>query len=477
MKVKKLIITVISVILILAIIPISVFFADLIVPSQFDETYYGELGYMYDRLKGTKGRKIVFVGNSAVAFGIRPDLIEKEIEGYSVVNFGLYGAIGTKTMLDLSAGCISKGDIIVVMPEPVEQSMSLYFSPSEYWRSADSSSSLKSALLYKEGEALFANYPSYVAEKVSYYSSGGLTSSGVYSQSSFNSGSSECGYMTYDREYNEMYGGYDLTGMLDFDSAIIGSGFIDYLNDYAKSAQKKGAEVYFGFVPANALSIVDEGKIDDYCNYLKSNLNFPLLGHQSRYVMDYEWFYDNNVHMNTSGMINYTYLLCEDLKILLSDSSGVNFRVPEKPEIPVKEIDDGNNSDANCFTYEEKDGSVTLTGLTDEGKGRTSIVLPTKIDGLPVERFLPSVFAGNTTISEIYLPSSIKVIEDYSFDGCTRLTKIIIEHNTLNGLTAGSKFLDGADKCFVYVNAEIYNGLVNGCGGGWEVYKSRLKPI
>jgi hypothetical protein len=87
------------------------------------------------------------------------------------------------------------------------------------------------------------------------------------------------------------------------------------------------------------------------------------------------------------------------------------------------------------------------------------------------------VFAGDTAISEIYVPSSIRVIEDYSFNGCTRLSKLIIEHETLTGLSTGTSFLEGADKCYVYVNSDIFNDLVNGCGGGWEVYKSRLKSL
>jgi hypothetical protein len=356
--------------------------------------------------------------------------------------------------------------------------MSLYFSAPEYWRAADSNSKLTYAMLESAGGELVANYPSYVAEKVKYAKNGGLNSTGVYSQASFNNESGEeVGYMTYQREYNEMYGGYDKTAMVSFDESIIGSGFLDYLNEFASKIKSKKADIYYGFVPVNELAVESEEKAETYCNYLKSNLNFPLLGHQGRYVMDYEWFYDNNVHMNSYGMYNYSYLLCEDLKVELNDTTPISFSVPEKPEVPVTEVEDGNNTDADCFTYEVQDESVVLTGLTEEGLERTTIVIPTKIEGLPVVSFLPSVFAGDTTISEIYVPSSIRVIEDYSFNGCTRLSKLIIEHETLTGLSTGTSFLEGADKCYVYVNSDIFNDLVNGCGGGWEVYKSRLKSL
>ena len=50
----------------------------------------------------TNNKKIVFIGDSAMPFGLRSDLIEEEIPDYKVVNFGLYGSIGTKFMVDLS---------------------------------------------------------------------------------------------------------------------------------------------------------------------------------------------------------------------------------------------------------------------------------------------------------------------------------------------------------------------------------------
>ena len=62
-------------------------------------------------------------------FGLRSDLIEQEINGYSVVNFGLYATLGTKVMMDLSKINIGRGDIVVLAPELNEQTYSLYFNP------------------------------------------------------------------------------------------------------------------------------------------------------------------------------------------------------------------------------------------------------------------------------------------------------------------------------------------------------------
>ena len=132
-----------------AAVPLTLFGSVFWTPPRYDETYYGELKYMVDRLQNTQGKKIVFVGNSAMAFGVRPDLIDAEIPGYSAVVFGLYGAIGTKAMLDLSKAGIGAGDIVIFAPEQYAPSLSLEFSAGEMWFAADADHSL---LGYLSGE-------------------------------------------------------------------------------------------------------------------------------------------------------------------------------------------------------------------------------------------------------------------------------------------------------------------------------------
>lgn len=114
--------------------------------SRFGDTYYGALAPMWKKLKTVEGPKIVIVGNSAVAFGVDSALLQEELEAdgfeYAVCNFGLYGAIGTRAMLDLSEKYIKKDDIVLFMPEINAQSLSLYFSAKDFWYAADSDFSL-----------------------------------------------------------------------------------------------------------------------------------------------------------------------------------------------------------------------------------------------------------------------------------------------------------------------------------------------
>ena len=129
---KRIIATILTFLIACLIMPVTLIIVGFATPSQFNETYFAELGDMYDRLCGIKGKKRVIIGTSSVAFGVDSALIEDQLalagEEYSVVNFGLYGALGTKIMLDLSENRINEGDIVILAPEPYSLTMTNYFS-------------------------------------------------------------------------------------------------------------------------------------------------------------------------------------------------------------------------------------------------------------------------------------------------------------------------------------------------------------
>jgi hypothetical protein len=113
--------------LLVILMPLALIFgiAVLTVP-QYSNTFVGVLDEKVERLKSIEGEKLVVVGGSSVAFGLDSGLLEEYI-GRPVVNFGLYAALGTKVMLDLSRAGISKGDVVIIAPEVSAQTMSMYF--------------------------------------------------------------------------------------------------------------------------------------------------------------------------------------------------------------------------------------------------------------------------------------------------------------------------------------------------------------
>ena len=108
---KKTIITAICVILVL-LLPIGgVTGIAVALPEQYGNVFTSRLSEKYDRLNSIDEPKVIVVGGSSVAFGLDSELLE-EYMGMPVVNFGLYAALGTKVMMDLSRSNIGEGDII-----------------------------------------------------------------------------------------------------------------------------------------------------------------------------------------------------------------------------------------------------------------------------------------------------------------------------------------------------------------------------
>lgn len=89
----------------LLVVPfLTIFIVGTATALQFELTYYGELSKMYAKLQKTENKKIVVIGNSNISFGVdsgafRAVLKEAGLD-FAVCNMGLYGALGTKMMME-----------------------------------------------------------------------------------------------------------------------------------------------------------------------------------------------------------------------------------------------------------------------------------------------------------------------------------------------------------------------------------------
>lgn len=475
---KKAVVTVIITVALLLAVPIALLAVGFLTPPQFDNTYYGELRFMYERLKTADDKKIVLVGNSSIAFGVRTDLLAAELPGYDVVGFGLYGSIGTKTMMDLSKANIQKDDIVILMPERGSQAQSLYFSAKNVWYAADGSFDILKRIPKSDRPSLVGNFPSFAADKFGCLTGGKPNVSGVYAQSSFDDpDGNEVGYMTYDRPYNIMIGGHDANASIEFHSSV-SSEFIDYVNAYNDFIVDRGATLYYGFTPINTLALDDDTDakvMNDYRDELDDALACRILGDPSDYIFDHEWFYDTDHHMNSAGMYAFTDRLAEDIKAELGISTPNWIVIPEKPTAPIVPPVDGDNSDEACFTYADTDGGVRITGLTEAGRAKTEVVIPATHDGKAVVSFDKTVFAGNTALSSVSIQQNLRIIYDGSFDGCRRLTGLYLYQPDPNMLGVGYDLLRGAPNCSVYVWSDVYD--IYATHYTWGAYRDRIKRM
>lgn len=451
----------------LLVIPVTLTGACLSTPPQYDETYYGELAPMYERLKTARGKKLIVVGGSSVAFGLNVSFLEAELEGYTVCPFGLYGTVGTRAMLELTRPWLGEGDVVVIAPEIGQLPLSLYSSAAELWKCADSDPAI--AFVGGRGElgSILGSFPVYAADKLACSRSGKPLPEGVYAAGSFND---SC-QMIYPRDYNVMPGLYDGDDLVDFDPELLGGKLLDYLNEYYAYAYTRGAAVCYNFCPVNKMAVTGTADIQGFYRRLLDRLDFPVLGNPENYILDAEWFYDSNFHLNTAGALVYTARLTDDVKSILGDTSPTSFEMPEKPLPPVTAAE-GDNSDGEYFTYEVIDGGVTLTGLTQEGRRRERLVLPTSYSGVPVVSFSETLFQGNVFLRELVIPATVRTIHNNSFFGCSGLERIVMEAET-PVCTVGAHLLDGCQSATIYTPSyESY--LKYTVNYYWSQYSSRL---
>lgn len=447
---RRKICTVLILLFFLAAIPISLVCVGFCLPAQYGNTFYAVLPKMYQKLKNTQGKKIVVIGNSAVAFGLDPGLLEAETDGYCVCPFGLYGAIGTKAMMDLSRVNIGEGDIVILAPEQMGQSLSLYFGSEYLWNAADGDFGM---LRYLENKSeMVGGFLGYVGRKFRYYSSGSAPNpTDVYAASSFD----ENCKMIYDRAYNVLPLGYDAVNRVSYDTDLFSRDFAEYINEFHKFVTKKGATLLYGFAPVNMMGIAlgtTEEDIDAFYDHVDALLDCEILGDPKEYIFEKDWFYDSNVHVNTAGMTLYTDKLVRDLKVYLGDSSADGIVIPEKPQAPDDGSGGEDGKDAALFTFEESGNGWNITGLTEEGKGASSVEIPDFYRGKRVLSFDAQVFAGNTLIEEIRVGKYIYAIAGGSFDGCTALKRLYLPaDNQPSECMVYLDLLKGASACMVYV--------------------------
>lgn len=460
--------------IVLTIIPAGLCIFAFCLPAQYGETFLGELPYKCDLLENTEGRRIVIVGGSGVAFGLRSDLLEKELPDYQVVNFGMYAGLGSTVMLDLAAPRLRKGDIVIFSPEQSTQTLSPYLNAEAMWQAVDGRFDLLCGLGGEDWEAMLGQFPFFAAKKANYCRNNNAPiGEGVYARTSFN----RWGDVDYaGRTGNQMPGGMDHNMPIRFDSQMVSQAFIQEVNAFAALCQKKGAVLFYRFCPMNAAAIesVERTCAKGYQEWLAGQLDFPVLGDIEDAILDSAWFYDTNFHLNSAGAVWNTACLAAELKDVLGIPGQVNIILPEPPA-PLKSFTlDGNDADADCFRYLAGDGGLRIVGLTTVGATKERIIVPTHYGGEAVIALDPLAFEGNTTVREVVLQANIQGVEDRSFFGCTSLERLVVQNPLPSSCPVGRGLLDGT-AAMVYVPAECYSDYQTNYS--WSVHASRLVPM
>lgn len=424
----------------LGILTAGLLLCGLALPSQYHDTYLGEMPFKLRLLQDTPGPRIVVIGGSAVPFALNSALMDRYLPDYTAVDFGLYADLGLPILLDWAQDELREGDLIVLMPEQDEQVLSGFTGGESAWQAMDGAWALLPRVSSARYEALAAAYPLFAGKKLRYALLGQPQAAGVYARSAFN----DRGDMASpERKRNILPGGWLSTRPICFDAGLPTDGMVQELNRFAAFARERGAQVVYHLPPMNALAVQgDAAALDAWYEQLSARLDFPILGDPHRCVLDSGWFYDTNFHLNASGSTVFTRLLIEDLKLYLHDTSPTDLPLPEQPA-PARQDREGNDEDADLFTYAPGEGGWVLTGLTEQGRLARALVLPTRYSGLPVVGISEGALRDCTALQSVTVQPNIAMLPDGMFRGCTALRTV-----RLTGLpsdySVGDDWMQGA---------------------------------
>lgn len=399
-------------------------------PVQFGDTFMGELKSKYERLKETSGKRIVLVGGSGVAFDCDSALMDDFFPSYEIVNFGMYAGLGTKAVMDLSENYIHEGDIVILSPEQSEQTFSDYFNGEYMWQAADGAFGMLRDLKSENFEAMLGNFPRFALGKLNYVMKGQKPQTdSIYQKKSFNT----YGDIELDtcRE-NILPNGYDVNQKVRFTEDVVQPEFMDYMNDWAKRLEKKGAVVWYRYCPVNKLSVEDMDDLAAYDVFLRQKLDFPVIGNPENSLMEAEWFFDTNFHLNQPGKEVNTVQLIRDMKAMLGDDRAVTVELPEKPHRTWGDV----SAETRIWTAKDSE-----------------------------------TYQGEETIA---IPENVTQIEDYAFSNCAGLKQIVLEQKDPSKCIVGQHLLDGTGAEILVPQMSVDSYKRNYF---WSVYAGRIGKV
>ena len=399
-------------------------------PVQFGDTFMGELKSKYERLKETSGKRIVLVGGSGVAFDCDSALMDDFFPSYEIVNFGMYAGLGTKAVMDFSENYIHEGDIVILSPEQSEQTFSDYFNGEYMWQAADGAFGMLRDLKSENFEAMLGNFPRFALEKLNYVMKGQKPQmDSIYQKKSFNT----YGDIELDtcRE-NILPNGYDVNQKVRFTEDVVQPEFMDYMNDWAKRLEKKGAVVWYRYCPVNKLSVEDMDDLAAYDVFLRQKLDFPVIGNPENSLMEAEWFFDTNFHLNQPGKEVNTVQLIRDMKAMLGDDRAVTVELPEKPHRTWGDL----SAETRIWTAKDSE-----------------------------------TYQGEETI---VIPENVTQIEDYAFSNCAGLKQIVLEQKDPSKCIVGQHLLDGTGAEILVPQMSVDSYKRNYF---WSVYAGRIGKV
>jgi hypothetical protein len=241
-------------------------------------------------LAETKQPRIIFVGDSNLAFGLDSRMV-KEKTGYNVVNMGLHGGLGIIYYMDELKPYLKKGDIIIFI-----------FDYQNYLFDGTGSNPLieisifnPSVLQYYSRENVVKYFKSIpiTFQRRMYGFIASAKDDPAYSRSGFN-------------EFGDNEGHLGLVKKLRTAERKIPEEvpevIVKIFNEFHETWSPKGVDIYLSFSP-----LIEENKEDQLKSlnklreHMRKSLKLTIIGKPGPFVYPKEYFYDNPFHLNAEG--------------------------------------------------------------------------------------------------------------------------------------------------------------------------------
>lgn len=272
----------------------------------FHSSYQSMIQDKYRILMETESPKIIVVAGSSTAFGLDQEMLADACEGYQVVNLGVHAGFGHLFYSELAKANINQGDIVLLGYEYGWQSSIAINGVDLIMSGIDGDLEMYTKIPVKEWPK-FIGYLFAHAENKNLYED----ATGIYSREAFDS---ETGQMTMAREAAMEYDP-SIFGTFNLTNVAIADDVVDYLTDFKKYVEERGASVYFIAPP-----VVKDAVLNDDSEFFKLKeleeelIGIPYISDPTAYLFPCEWMSDAMYHCNSEGEKVRTKLLIEDLR-------------------------------------------------------------------------------------------------------------------------------------------------------------------
>ena len=219
---------------------------------------------------------------------------------------------------------------------------------------------------------------------------------------------------------------------MNFTEDTVQPEFLEYMNAWAKRIEKKGASVWYRYCPVNKLAVEDTEAVAIYDAFLRKKLEFPVIGNPENSLMEAEWFFDTNFHLNQPGKEVNTVQLIRDMKAMLGDDRAVTVELPEKPHRTWGDV----SAETRIWTAKDSE-----------------------------------TYQGEETI---VIPENVTQIEDYAFSNCAGLKQIVLEQKDPSKCIVGQHLLDGTGAEILVPQMSVDSYKRNYF---WSVYVGRIGEV